>query len=181
MVISGRAMLAVFAAALLAGGCTAGNDQDAVLTPAQWAAEAGPDLNCPGQAAVRPGSPHYYDITGDGTLDTVADMICGGTDSVTAPDQIEVFTGRGKPERSSRIARLTSIAVEPAGRVFLAHGCIYFTGNKIVIIGHMLGGTAPDGPANILIAQVATWTNGKLAPGKPTPVTDAATVPPGCT
>ena len=174
-----RSLLAtVMITALLpfAAGCMGGPTGPPTL--AQWAAAAGPDLNCPGKAIARPGSvPQYYDITGDRQADTFVDLICDGTDATTTPDQVEVFEGTS---RSSRLARLTSIAAPPDQQVFLAHGCVYFTGNRVIVIGRMRPVADPGVAATVLAMQISTWTGGKINTGRPRPLPAVSAFPPGC-
>jgi hypothetical protein len=177
--VNGRRALFVMAATavlLSTAGCV-GVDLNEPLDAAQWATAAGSDLNCPGQATVRSGSPEYYDITGDGAAESFVDFICAGSDAVNGPDQIEVFSGAS---RSTRLARITSIAASPRWQVFLAHGCIYFTGNRVVVIGRMRRGADPDAAPTLVVAQISTWTDGRIHTGHPVAVKDTNDLPPGC-
>ena len=179
MVTGKRALITIGIAAVLlpTTGC-ANNSQPTSLTPAEWATTAGADLNCPDQAIVRPGMPpQYYDISGDGTSESFVDFICAGVDTATAPDQLEIFQGTS---RSSRLARLTSIAAPSDEHMFMAHGCMYFTGNKVIVIGQTRSGADPVAPPNQLAVQVSTWTNGKIITGRPVAGRDARNLPPGC-
>lgn len=165
-------------------GCTA-TDADTPATATQWATVAGKDLNCPRRTEpqVRPGRPPLrYDLDGDGSAETVVDLVCAGTgvDTAHAADQVEVFHGR---KRDTRLARLSVIIVEgPAAEIFLAHGCIYVTANKVVILGHM----RPSGAdfaitPSLLVSQVSAWDGRGLTPGKFTPMPEGMAPPPGCT
>jgi hypothetical protein len=178
MAVVGRALLAVSVAAvvLMAGGCA--DMQSALPTRAQWGAIAGPDLNCPDvTAVVRPGSPQYYDITGDGTAEAFVDLICAGADPVTAPDQLEVFKGTS---RSSRMMRLTSVAAHQNEQVFLAHGCVYFTGRSVVVIGRMRPDARPGAAPTVLVKNVWTWANGRIGAAPRTALKTTDGLPPGC-
>jgi hypothetical protein len=171
--------LGVIAALLITNGCT-DDAQGKKLTAAQWATVAGPDLNCPGSAQVRPGrSPQYYDIDGDGSAEIFVDFICADADPATARDQVEVFGGTS---RSSRIVRITTVWDGPNQLLFLAHGCIYFTGNTVVIIGRMHSSVDPTGPPTVLFSLTSAWNKKthKIDVGRAAPVSNTGAVPPGC-
>jgi hypothetical protein len=177
MVTARRALLAIGVAAVLqqVPGCI-NNDQTGAMTPTEWAAVAGPDLNCPGQATVRAGWPQYYDITGDGVAEGFVDLVCAGA-GADSPDQVEVFGGTS---RSSRIERLTSVAAPPDQQIFLAHGCVYFTGNKVVVIGRMRGSADSGASPTVLVAQVSTPRKGGMDVGEPVALEGIDELPPGC-
>lgn len=179
MVTGGKTLSAVLVvAAVLSAAACAANDQNGPVTSAQWAEHAGPDLNCPDRAIVRPDSTVlYYDITGDGAAESFVDLICTETDAASAPDQVEVFKGT---DRSSRLARLTSVADKPDQQMFLARGCIYFTRNRVTVIGHIRDSRRPGGGATVLAAQVSTWTKNGLLVGRPAVLDRAGGLPPGC-
>jgi len=157
-------------------GCAAYEKTPA--TAAQWAGTAGSDLNCSDHATVRPGSTtEYYDINGDGAPESFVDLICSGAGAGTRPDQVEVFDGTS---RQSRIARLTSIATRADKRMYLAHGCIYFSGRKVIIIGRTFNrANLPSGPT-VLAVEISTWIGAKLVVGQPTPLPSTVGLPPGC-
>jgi hypothetical protein len=171
--------LGAIAALLMTNGCT-DESQGQKLTAAQWATVAGPDLNCPGSAQVRPGrSPQYYDIDGDGSAEIFVDFICAGTDPTTARDQVEVFGGTS---RASRIVRITTVWDGPNQLLFLAHGCIYFTGNTVVIIGRMHRSGDLAGPPSALFSLTSAWNKKthKIDVGQAISVSNTGSVPPGC-
>ena len=174
---SPRALLAagLTALVLLSGGC---GDvlNTSPRTATQWADIAGWDLNCPGKATVRPHSPpQYHDLNNDGNTEAFVDMICQGSDPGTAPDQLEVFGST-----SARLARVTWIWASPDRRMFLAHGCIYFTGQTAVVIGHRRRSADPGAAPTELVQQIVMWTAAGIKVGDASALEGITDLPPGC-
>jgi hypothetical protein len=172
-------IIGVTALLLIVSGCLSDTTQWP-LTPAQWATDAGPFLNCQGSARTR--SVQYYDIAHSGTMDAVVDLFCAGATDATMPDQVEVFPRDAIPTQRNRIARLTWRLASPVNQIFLAHGCIYFTGYDVVIVGQKRVSNDKDLAPSLLVAEVATWSKSraKLLSGAPQPVQNPDGLPPGC-
>jgi hypothetical protein len=166
-----RPTVLLFAVLLSVAGCTSYHDES---NTTQMAGTAGDHLNCPTNTKPADRRPvQRYDFGHDGSVETVADLVCGRND---VPDQVEVFRD-GK-----RLARLSTIAADgPDAEIFLARGCIYLTADRVVLVGHMrLAGAGSGAPPSVLAYQISVWGKNGLTPGKFTPMPDGSALPPGC-